>query len=328
MKRNQRGIVLITVMLIVAVATILAVQMADDQDLAVHRAASIFDNAQARQYAYGGEELARQILHASFIKDPTKVTLAQAWASNKLQYDYQQGHVQIKIEDLQGRLNVNSLVLTGIDGAVARQRFTSLFTRLGVDTTFVNRIVDWIDANQAKSPMGAEDYDYLSLAHPYRAANQPMEDPTEMRLLLGMNNKIWHAIAPYICALPDPAAPININTAPPGVLQAIAPGLTDQQAKAIASARDAGSGYQTVQAFIGSPSNAFPPQINLAGLGVQSSFFEVNVRAQYRDRFAYLTSIIERDPTNGSMRIIYRNLSRKTYPVVAGNKSSGNNKNG
>ena len=328
MRRRESGVALITIMLIVAVATILAVQMATDQSLAIDRAESIIDNAQVREYAYGGEELARQILFESLKKDPTRVTMSQDWASDKLQYDYDQGHIDLRIRDLQGRLNINSLLAPGAAGAAARARFAALFAHQGVDPAFIDRIMDWIDPDQARRPMGAEDYDYLGLDHPYRAANQPMEDPTELRLLIGMDKKTWLAIAPYVCALPDPMTTVNVNTAPPAVLQAIAPGLTDSQAKAIAEARDAGKGYDNVQSFIGNPANPFPPQINQTGLGVQSSYFEVDVRARYRDRFAYLTSIIQRNRADGSMRVIYRNLSRKTYPVVAGSQSSSGDSGG
>ena len=307
MTRRQRGVALITIMLIVAVATILAVQMASDQNLAVNRASSIFNNAQVREYAYGGEELARQILYENFKKQPTTTTLSQDWASDKLQYDYQEGHIELRITDLQGKLNVNDLATpTGAGIAVK-----SYFAAFGVDPMFIDRAIDWIDADEAKQPLGAEDYDYLGLDHPYRAANQPMEDITELRLLLGMDSKTWLAIAPDICALPDPAATVNINTASPEVLQAIAPGLSDDQAQTFAAARDSGEGYDTVPAFAADLAKQGVSKINAGGLGVQSSFFEVDIRARYRDRFAYLTSIIQRDPTDGSMRVIYRNLSRK-----------------
>lgn len=317
MIRRQRGVALITVMLIVAVATILAVQMANDQDLAVNRAASIFDSVQARQYAYGGEELARQIIQESLKKNPAVVSMDQDWASDKLQYDYDQGHIELSIEDLQGRLNLNSLLLTGPAGVAARQRFNNLFNRLGVDPAFTNRITDWIDANQARLPGGAEDYEYLGLDQPYRAANRPMEDPSALRLILDMDDKSFAKIAPYVCALPDPSAATNVNTAPAVVLQAIAPSLSDADAEAIVKARKSGTGYQTPQAFFAAIANVYQGSKNMTLLGVQSDFFQVDVRARYGKRFAYLTSIIQRDPTNGAMRVIYRNLSRKIYPVVS-----------
>lgn len=320
MRHRQKGVALITIMLIVAVATILAVQMTNDQSVAVNRAISIFNNDQVEQYAYGGEELARQILFEDLKKQPTKDTHAQDWASNKLQFDFDEGHIDLKIEDLQGRLNLNSLVQAPQQGGqVARQRFLNLFSRLGVETSFVDRIIDWIDKNDAKLPYGAEDSDYLALDHPYRTAGVRMEDESELRLLLDMDKDSYHAIAPFVCALPDPATTINVNTASATVLQAIAPTLADDEAQTIVDVRDSGEGYDSPRALMGDPAFNFPAGIPQDGLGVQSSYFQVSVRAQYRDRFAYLTSIIQRNPADGSMRVIYRDLSHKIYPVVASN---------
>lgn len=327
MMRRQQGVALITIMLIVAVATILAVRMASDQNLAVHRAASLFNNAQAMEYAYGGEELARQILFASFKKEPTRTTLSQDWASDALDYDYDQGHIQLRIIDLQSRLNVNDLAASSTVGLAVKGYFVGLFTHLGIEPMFLDRIVDWVDADQARQPMGAEDYNYLGLDPPYRAANRPMADITELRLLLGMDSKHFVTIAPYLAVLPEAASTVNVNTAPAEVLQAIAPGLGSDQAESIVSARSTQEGgFDTQQAFVQDVlRQSSASRINVAGLGVQSSFFEVDVRAQYRGHFAYLTSIIQRDPSNGSMRVIYRNLSRKIVPVVAQDQSSGKN---
>ena len=63
--------------------------------------------------------------------------------------------------------------------------------------------------------------------------------------------------------------------------------------------------------------------INGSGLGVQSMFFQVSVKARYLDRFAYLTSVVQRDPADGSMRVIYRDLSRKITPTVTSQAEDG-----
>ena len=313
-------------MLVVAVATILAVQMTTDQNLAVTRAISTFDNEQAQQYAYGGEVLARQILYSSFSRQPNKDTLSEDWASNKLHYDFKDGPVEITIEDLESRLNLNGLALPADQGGnIARFRFMSLVAHLGIDPGMVDRIIDWVDQDQARQPLGAEDYDYLGLEHPYRTAGQPMQDESELRLLSGMDAATYDAIAPWVCALPDVNSTINVNTAPPLVLQAVIPDLTDDQAKQIVSIRDSVQGYDTVADFLKRLTEFTPTPVveGQTSLGVQSSFFRVSVRAHYHDRYAYLTSVIQRDPKDGSMHVIYRDFGRKIQPIVASDKSAG-----
>ncbi|XOV88669.1 MAG: type II secretion system minor pseudopilin GspK [Pseudomonadota bacterium] len=311
MKQRQRGVALITVMLIVVVATVLSVQMASEQNLTVRRATSQFDASQARQYAFGGEELARQILHEDFVEQPMKDTLAEPWSSPELVFEFEGGQVEIRIEDLQGRINVNGLVDGGA-AVVTGQRLVALATLLGVDPVFVDRIRDWVDANDVKGALGAEDFDYLGLETPYRAADQAMVDLSELRLILEMNDEVYQALVPYLSAIPVPGVVINLNTAPAGVLAAVSPSLTLDMAEGLVAQRDQQQGYESIQDFL--------PQLPAQGmssdlLGVQSAFFQVSVRARYGERYAYLTSVIQRDPADGSMRVIYRDISRKVYPV-------------
>ena len=60
--QRQRGVALITALLIVALATIAAVAMASRQQLDVRRTANILDGDQAFFYALGVESWARRIL--------------------------------------------------------------------------------------------------------------------------------------------------------------------------------------------------------------------------------------------------------------------------
>lgn len=313
-------------MLVVVVATVLAVQMTTEQQLAVTRVAAVFDNQQAREYAYGGEELARQILYEDFVETAGKDHLLEAWASPELAFEFEDGEVELRIEDLQGRINVNALA-AGQGAALARSRLATLVGFLGVDPMFVDRIADWVDQNQGKSQIGAEDFDYLGLERPYRAANQPLAAITELRLLLDMDSETYERLSPYVSALPDPNAHINVNTALPETLVALAPQVSIETAEAIAAQRDAREGYDDVQSFLAEPGFA-GLGLGPEGLGVQSAFFQVSVRARYHDRFAYLTSIIQRDLTDGSMRVIYRDLSRKIYPVVAAEAGASEDDNG
>lgn len=59
---KMKGVALITVMLILSLATILAVSMTSRQQLDIHRSANIFNFEQAFQYVLGAELWAKQIL--------------------------------------------------------------------------------------------------------------------------------------------------------------------------------------------------------------------------------------------------------------------------
>lgn len=316
--RQSQGVALITILLIVVIATVLGVSMTSDQHFAITRAQTFFDQSVVRQYALGGEELARQILHKDFVDEPEADHLGEPWAAQDLMFDFEEGQIELKIEDLQGRINLNSLLVEGEEARATKSRMTTLFTEQGLDPVYVDRIQDWVDENNGISGFGAEDFEYLGLERPYRTANQPMLDVTELRLILDMEDELYQQVAPYVTALPDIHAEINLNTAPPQVLQAAAPGLGLPSAEGIAADRDSGLPFNTVEDFFANQNQneTSANNRNLTGLSVQSSFFQVSVRARYQDRFGYLTSIIQRDRTDGTLRVIYRDHGKKIQPFI------------
>ncbi len=312
---RQRGVALVTILLVVAIATVLGVAMARDQNRVIQRARNFFDVGQARVYALGGEELARQILYEDLDGQPAKDSLADAWAASDLRFEFAEGEVVLRIEDLQGRFNVNSLSDPGETGRLARDRFTLLLNRTGIDLAVLDRIADWVDQDLSVRRLGAEDYEYLGRDLPYRTSGQLMVDTSELRLI--MDQASWLAIEPWVTALPDVEVPINVNTAPPAVLQTLSAELGADGAEQLARSRDEQQGFDSLADFLRAPEIA-GLGIPARGLGVQSVFFQVQVTARYQQRLVYLTSILERDPVNGEMRVIYRNFGRKIPSVQPG----------
>ncbi|MDZ7686478.1 MAG: type II secretion system minor pseudopilin GspK [Gammaproteobacteria bacterium] len=187
---------------------------------------------------------------------------------------------------------------------------------------FGARIVDWVDADDGKGQLGAEDFDYLALAPPYRSADRPMTTISELRLILEMNAETLRKLTPHVSALPDPAAPLNVNTATAPVLAALVPNLTAEAAEGLVSTRDSGGPWESVTDFLQEPALA-GSGLSATGLGVQSGYFRVSVRARFLDRFAYLTSIVQRNPVDGSMRVFYRDMSKKISPAVTSESGDG-----
>jgi len=324
--RQQQGVALITIMLVVVIATVLGVSMSTDQHFAVNRARTFFDQGIVRQYALGGEELARQILHQDFIEAPLTDHLDENWAAKDLRFEFEQGEIELLIEDLNSRLNLNSLAIEGEGRRLAKDRLTSLFAEQGLDATYIDRVLDWVDQNNSVSALGAEDFAYLGLERPYRAANGPMADLSELRLILEMDAEKFDQIVPFVAAIADPNAKININTASPQVLQAIAPGLSLSAAESIAAGRDSDGPFQSLNDFTGNSSlGTSAVNVTTGGLSVQSNFFQVSIRARFQDRFGYLTSIIQRDPTDGTMRVIYRDQGKKVQPFITEQQDEINN---
>lgn len=109
MNHNNRGIALITVMLVVALAAILATQMSAKLQLQLQRTENISFNQQAYWYAMGAESFAKQVLLTSFAKEPDVVNLGQLWAKQSASYPVEQGEISGELVDLHSCFNLNAL---------------------------------------------------------------------------------------------------------------------------------------------------------------------------------------------------------------------------
>lgn len=316
MNANQSGVALVTVLLVVAIATVMAVAMVQEQQGSIHITRGFLSRGQAGQYALGGEELARQILQEDHAEGENRDYLTETWASPELHFEFEEGEVNLQITDLQSLFNVNSLSSENSFINVARQRLVNLLSAVGADPLLTDRIQDWVDEDTSARPAGAEDFEYLVYDPPYRTGNAMVQDVSELGLL-GLEPGILKQVMPFFTALPDARTLVNVNTASPYILQALAPELSFEAASVLAERRDGQEeGFETVEAFLQLPELAGIGVVK-DGLGVQSSFFEVRTIARYQERFSYLTSILHRNRMDGSIRVIYRDFSKNFRPQQA-----------
>ncbi len=223
--QRQRGVALITAILIAALVSVIAVAMATRQTLDIRRTSNMLEADQAYMYALGMEELAAQVL-VKDKKDTGDVdSLSEDWAIPLPLTIVEGGSVAGSVEDMQGRFNLNNLV----DGSskadlVQVKVFQSILEQVSaadkdiqISPFMANRVVDWIDANLDSSADGAEDMEYLNADIPYRTPNQFMASPTELGAVLGMSPEDMSALLPFVSALPIPTT-VNINTASEAVL--------------------------------------------------------------------------------------------------------------
>ena len=313
MNAKQSGVALVTVLLVVAIATVMVVVMVQEQQGFIHITRGFLSRGQAGQYALGGEELARQILQEDHSEGQNRDYLTETWANPELHFEFEEGEVNLQITDLQGLFNVNSLSSENTLAGIARQRLVNLLSAVGADPRFSDRIQDWIDSDTSALPAGAEDFDYLVYEPPYRTGNAMVQDVSELGLL-GFEPKILQQVMPFFTALPDARTIVNINTASPYILQALAPELSFEAVGVLIQRREQQeAGFETVDTFLQLPELAGVSVVT-DGLGVQSSFFEVRTIARYQERFSYLTSIFHRNPLDGSIRVIYRDFSKNFRP--------------
>lgn len=225
---RQRGVALITAVLIVALATILAVNVAFRGYLDQRRSGTLFAFDQGYQVAAGAEAWAADILKKDKASGSKTDDLTEEWATPIASLPLDYGEVSGQLEDMQGRFNLNSLV-TSNDGqlkgdAKAIERFERLLDILELETKWARIIVDWIDSDiEAEFPDGAEDNVYTSQTPPYRTANMPITRASELLALAGFGLERYQKLEPFVTALPVGTA-INLCTASPEVLDALLEG--------------------------------------------------------------------------------------------------------
>jgi general secretion pathway protein K len=234
LSNTQRGIALVMVLLIVAMATTLAAFMAQQQGFWQRAMENGRDRAQARRIAEAGIDWARAVLADDASVNQTDHA-KEMWALKLPAIPIEGGEVQGLITDQQGLFNLNNLVRNGAASAPEVMRLQRLLDALGLPQELAGAVVDWMDANSEVSANGAEDEYYLALAKPYRCANRPLADVGELARVKGFDANILKRLEPFVTALPESNTALNVNFAPAEVLVATLPGLSLQDARRIAT---------------------------------------------------------------------------------------------
>lgn len=298
----QRGVALVTALLVVAIATVAAVSMASRQQLDVRRTASLLHGEQAWAYVLGAENWAKVVLRRD-AQESQVDTLNEDWSTQPPVSFVEGGSIVGRLLDLQARFNLNNLVqASGAADPVAVDYYKRLLHNLELDERLADALVDWIDADiNVRFPDGAEDETYLSLETPYRTANRPLADASELRLVKGYTAQVVAKLLPHVVALPV-HTPINVNTADAVVLSAVADDLTVADGGRLVEGRGE-DGFASVDNFRQSGVlNGKSPDPAL--LSVTTEWFLMLSEANIGEGRARLASRLQRD--SDGVRVVSR----------------------
>ena len=223
---SQRGIALLTILVMVALATILAATIAKRQTNTSENTGYLMRQDQSLLYAKSAEAFFSELLIQDSDNGSSIDHLQENWAKPMPAFPVEDGFISGRLLDESGKFNLNNLLKA--DGSVddsARRWFEKLLQRVGLPAELSQAVIDWQDADdETTGAMGAESNYYQGLDPSYLASNTRFHQVEELKLVRGFEGKNYDLIAPYVTALPE-ATKINMNTAAPLLLASIDPKL-------------------------------------------------------------------------------------------------------
>jgi general secretion pathway protein K len=218
--KRQRGVILMSALILVALAAIISATLFFDTALSARRAAASFSMEQAVQLGAGAEALAAYALEEDKNSDDTD---KDPWAQHYGPVDVEsEVTLEAQVADEQGKFNLNTLLRSdGTTDADAVKVFRRLLELSDLETRWASLLVDWMDPNAQPEADGGEDSLYLSQTPPHRTGNLMLSSVSELQQLPGFNRELYLKLLPHVTALPPGARTINVCTADGVVLDAL-----------------------------------------------------------------------------------------------------------
>lgn len=217
---RQRGVILISSLILVALAAVVATSLFFETALAARRAAASFSLEQAVQLGAGGEALAAYALGQDKNSDDTdKDPWAQHYGPVEVEREVT---LEAQVGDEQGKFNLNTLLRQdGKPDADAVKVLRRLLELSEIEPRFASLIIDWMDPDGQPEADGGEDSLYLSQTPPHRTGNLLVTSVSELQQLPGFTREMYLKLLPHVTALPPEAQKINVCTADGVVLDSL-----------------------------------------------------------------------------------------------------------
>ncbi len=305
-RSSQRGVALITMMLIAALATTLVLAMIGRQSRLQAEIGAQFQQDQIAEYDRGAEYFAMAALKADSDDGNKTDHPNEYWAQPFPAFPVPGGVIAPTVRDAQARFNLNSLIKNNQVDPVSLRFFKQLLEQLAIPVELADSLVDWLDEDSLPTgSSGAEDDFYLRQNPAYRCANRSLSTFSELRLVKGFSSDLLRQLAPYVTVLPSSARTLNVNFLSPGLLEAMVPGLSPNNALELLQRRPA-DGWESVEQFLDNPVFASASPEVRAGLqqllSVDSQYFELYTRIRFGKRERLQWSLLSRK--DGQLKMI------------------------
>lgn len=315
--KKQRGFALLTVLLIVAMVSMVSSQMLYDQQVNISRSGYMIQQAQTTSVAFGFESWVKKGLKAD-LKDNKFDHLNEIWAQPLPPVKFAGGLVSGELIDLQSKINLNNVLEAEetrrtLWKQIIERSFTQTSTQSRNFNGFSDVLTDWVDKDDEALPYGAESATYLLENPAFRTANQALVMSSEIKVMSPFNEMLTNeflAQTQHISTLPKTTT-ININTADMNTLKALSDWLTEEIAKSWIEARQS-EPAESVNDFLSfleqstgftteEISESLPAEI----LSVNSQYFQLKASIELGEVSQNIYSIFYREDEN-NIQLIQR----------------------
>ena len=278
---SRRGMILINVLFVVAVAATVVMLMVTSQDVAVDRTLRLRQASQAGAYARAGELSAVTALRRDAIQAPGADHFRETWA--QVQDDDVQiagGRFSLKVEDAQSRFNLNSELARS---PVGHDRLARILGALGLSPDLAVPITTYV-----------------------RVAG-PLSSLSDLQII-GMSPADIATLSQMVTALPGDTG-ININTADERLLAVLFD--SPVTARLLMTTRNQ-RGYVTPN-DLAALSASLPP-----GVGSRSDFYVVTTEVTVGEtRQRMVSRLVRKRGVAGPQVAIYARQRTAAAPVQA-----------
>ena len=222
MHSKTKGVVLISVLLIVLLLSSIAVVIGNNYFVSFKRAQYLEFQTVSLNIFSSIESLALKKIDNELRFNSKFHAKNNALFTNDFIFETQKGLVSGKIIDSSNCFNINSLVIKNKNTYKPNKENIAIFERLlslseienNLIDEAIDQIIDWIDADDNPRAFGLEDYYYsgpLNNPKEYTSA-RIFYSIQEIKSLPAIRDIGWQVFEKYFCALPHNDLSININT--------------------------------------------------------------------------------------------------------------------
>ncbi|UWX94692.1 type II secretion system minor pseudopilin GspK [Enterobacter mori] len=296
--RKQKGVALLVVLILLVMMSALAAKISQQFCRNLQKTHYQVSQQQLRWAMQAQEKVVKDRLLADASGESKPLSLDGDW-HQPLETRGEDYTVVSQVEDAQDCFNVNNLLAVEkiaqgkntpeVPEKPRREQIVEqLLTQSGLSQTNAEEVylqlVDYLDGDTTTAKEGAESDAWAGVVPARQPANQMMRTIAEIRLLPAFPAAAYPKVSKLLCALPDSASKVDVNTLKPeqaALLAALFPGkLNEDDAVRLIESRPE-TGWENWETFSKALEQTFPqlkddlPQV-AEQLSINSRYFRVN----------------------------------------------------